>query len=342
MTSIRVRGVNRVTAKGRVYYYHRSTGKRIKSDPADAAAFAAEVASLEAAKPKLRAGKPSSLGDLITAYKMSPAWLRLRPDTQKGYDRAFNVLKALNDMAASDLTQPEVIGIQERIYRKHGRWLANMVVKALSIVLGFGVPRGIVASNVAKGVPMIRRKTGKVANPAWTIKEVDVALKRSSGGLRKAIALAFYAGFRKKDCVEIERSARARGQIETTQSKTGHNLTIFEARRLKAILDAKDKKPGKTIVVNESGEAYTRDGLDTLFHRLKVELAEEGLIRSGLTFHGLRKSLGKRAADLGMSENDIAAALGQRNPASARPYTIEAQQKAGARRVIRALDKNRT
>jgi integrase len=39
------------------------------------------------------------------------------------------------------------------------------------------------------------------------------------------------------------------------------------------------------------------------------------LIRKGLTFHGLRKSLGKRAADAGFSENDIAAALGQANPA---------------------------
>ena len=33
MTSIRIRGINRVTAKGRVYYYHRATGKRIRADP---------------------------------------------------------------------------------------------------------------------------------------------------------------------------------------------------------------------------------------------------------------------------------------------------------------------
>jgi hypothetical protein len=30
MTSIRVRGINRVTAKGRVYYYHSATGKRMQ------------------------------------------------------------------------------------------------------------------------------------------------------------------------------------------------------------------------------------------------------------------------------------------------------------------------
>ncbi|MBL8582818.1 MAG: tyrosine-type recombinase/integrase [Rhizobiaceae bacterium] len=342
MTSIRVRGVNRVTAKGRTYYYHRATGKRIEADPNDAAKFAAEVAALDAAKPPKPEGKPGELGQVIVAYKRSPKWLELKPDTQKSYQRAFDALKSLDAMPVGTMTQADVLGIQERIYRKHRRWLANMVVKALSIVLGWAVPRGIVTTNVAKGVLMIRRRTGEVANKAWTPKEADILLKRASGGLRKAIALAYFAGFRKKDCVELPRTARARGQIETTQSKTGHDLTVFEVRRLKAILDAKDKKPGSTIVVNESGKPYTRDGLDSVFDKLKRELVEEGLIRKGLTFHGLRKSLGKAAADLGLSENDIAAALGHRNPASARVYTIEAQQKAGARRVSRAMDKNRT
>jgi hypothetical protein len=45
--------------------------------------------------------------------------------------------------------------------------------------------------------------------------------------------------------------------------------------------------------------------------------------------------------DLGFSENDIAAALGQVNPASARPDTIEAARDRGARRVFKALERKR-
>ena len=56
---------------------------------------------------------------------------------------------------------------------------------------------------------------------------------------------------------------------------------------------------------------------------------------------GVRKSRGKRAADMGMSENDIAGALGQTNPASSRPYTIEAAHTQGARRVFKALARKR-
>jgi hypothetical protein len=74
---------------------------------------------------------------------------------------------------------------------------------------------------------------------------------------------------------------------------------------------------------------------------VKRDLVEAGTIRPGLTFHGLRKSLGKAAADAGFSENDIAGALGQTNPASARPYTIEAARTKGAARVFKALAKRK-
>ena len=52
------------------------------------------------------------------------------------------------------------------------------------------------------------------------------------GWLRKAIALASYAGLRKKDVAELLATARSNGIIATTQSKTGHELSMFEARRL--------------------------------------------------------------------------------------------------------------
>lgn len=342
MTSIRVRGVNRVTAKGRVYHYHRATGTRIKADPSDAAAFAAEVAALDATKPIAKPSQPGTLGGLLALYKAAPAFIELKPDTQKSYRRGFDACRAIDAMPLVDLSQPFILALQERIYHKNGRWLANMAVKALSVALGWGLLRGICLANSAKGVPMIRRRIGTVANMAWLPSEVDAALTAASGGLRKAIGLAYYGGLRKKDVVEIERAARARRQIGVTQSKTGRELTLFEARRLSAILDRRDEKPGRTIVVNRRGKPYTRDGLDSVFDKVKRKLVEEGAIRPGLTFHGLRKSLGKRAADAGMSENDIAAALGHSSPASARPYTLEAARKDGARRVIRALDKRRT
>ena len=130
--------------------------------------------------------------------------------------------------------------------------------------------------------------------------------------------------------------------IGTTQSKTGHALSIFRARRLTAVLDTPDDKPGEWVVINRLGIPYPRDGLDSVFDQLKRDLVKTKKIRPSLAFHGLRKSLGKRAADAGYSELDIAATLAHSSPASSRPYTVEAAHKSGAWRVIRALDKKRT
>lgn len=343
MTSIKVPGVNTVRAKGRTYYYHRASGTRLKTDPSDFMAFVAEVAALNAkhadvAQPATRAG---TVGGLITAYKASPEFHALAPDTQKGYQRVFDALKALDALALDELDQPYILALRDRVYAKRGRWLANMVVAVLSLMLSWGQPRGYVAQNAAKGVPKIRRnRSAGVANKAWTPAEAHVLLGRTSGGLKKAIALAYYGGLRKKDCVEVLQEARSStGWIELLSSKPGRVISVFEAKRLTDILDEPDTAAGETLVVNRKGEAYTRDGLDTLFHRLKAKLVAEGLIRPGLTFHGLRKSLGKDAAELDFGENAIAGALGQANPASARPYTVEHAQRAAARRVIRALER---
>ncbi len=342
MTSIKVRGVNRVRAKGNVYYYHRATGIRIRSDPNDAAAFSAEVAAINATREvQIPKPRPGTVGQLIAAYRESSGFQELAADTQKSYQRAFDACKPIDAMPLARLDQAFILGLQERIHKKRGRWLANMVVSVLSLVSNWGIPRGLAITNPAAGVPKIRRpRKMPVANRAWLDQEIEATLEAATGGLKKAIALAYYAGLRKKDVVELKAASRSEGMLGVMQSKTGQELSILEAQRLTAILDEPDRMPGEYVVVNRQGRPYSRDGLDSVFEQLKRELVRTKQIRPGLTFHGLRKSLGKRAADAGFSELDIAAALGHTNPASSRPYTIEAAQKTGARRVIEALDKS--
>ena len=342
MVEEKVSGARRVISKGKPYYYHRATGERIKADPADHAAFKAEVERLNATVAAPEQPKPTrSVGGLIQAYKGSPEWEILAADTHKAYNRVFDAIIDLDTEPARNLNQARILKIRDSIYQTNGRWLANQTVAVMSVVLGWSVPRGLVTTNAAKGVPKIRRsRSAGVANKAWYGAEVRVLLDRTKGGLRKAVALAYYGGLRKKDCVEVAAAERTgSGWLELVSSKPGRMISIFEAKRLTQILDEKDGTEGDTLVRNLKGEAYTRDGLDTLFHRLKKELVEEGLIRPGLTFHGLRKSLGKDAADMAMGENAIAGALGQANPASARPYTVEHAQREASRKVIRALER---
>lgn len=365
MTLVRVSGIKIVRANGSVYRYHRATGRPIKADPdTQPEAFFAEMKALEAeiaARAPAPDPKPGNLGGLFALYRAAPEFSQLEPASKKGYQRAMDALHTFDAKPLPLIDQPWVLKTRDAVFDVRGRWLANMVVSVLSVVLGWGVPRGIVTVNAAKGVPKIRRpKRAGVANKAWRASEVDAyiaatrALKVGGSGLRKAVALAYFAGLRKADVVRVPKVARIGGTIDMERiNKNGRELSIFEAKRLTAILNEKDdiqmgraakrtnRKVGATLVLNRLGQPYTEDGLDSSFDRIKRELVKAGTIRPGLTFHGLRKSLGKDAADLGFSENDIAGAFGHANPASARPYTLEAARKKGADRVFRALDKNR-
>jgi integrase len=336
-----IKGVHRRTSKGRVYHYHRASGTRLRSEPGTDA-FAAEVAALNAAVPPRPAALPvSTLGGLIVEYKRSPEFAALAPDTVKSYQRAFNALADVAGNRAELFTPAVILTIRDGLYRKHGRWLANMVVAVLSVVLGWGVPRGHVASNAAAGVPKVRRARGAgVANPSWTAGEVAAMLDLAKGGMRKGVALAYYTGMRLKDVVEARvEDRRADGTIERTSSKPGVQITVFEAKRLSAILDEAPASVSGYIVETQTGTPFTRDGFQSNFHKLKAVLVKAGALRPGRTFHGLRKSLGRDAAEAGFSENDIAGALGQTSPASARPYTVEARQRAAAKKVMRALER---
>ncbi len=365
MTFVKIAGIKLVRANGAVYRYHRATGKRIAANPdTQPEAFFAEVKALEAevaARAARPDPKPGALGGLFALYRASPEFTQLEPVSKKGYQRAMDALKTFDAKPLHTIDQPWVLKTRDEVFDARGRWLANMVVAVLSIVLGWGVPRGIVTVNAAKGVPKIRRPKNKgVANKAWRPAEIEAYLKATyrltfgGSGLRKAVALAYYGGLRKADVVRVPKVARVGGTIDMDMiNKNGKELSIFEARRLTAILNEPDaiqmgraakrtgRKVGKTLVLNRLGQPYTEDGLDSSFDQVKRALVEAGTIRPGLTFHGLRKSLGTAAADLGFSENDIAGALGQSNPASARPYTIEAARKKGADRVFKALSKRR-
>jgi len=54
--------------------------------------------------------------------------------------------------------------------------------------------------------------------------------------------------------------------------------------------------------------------------------------------HGLRKTLGRRLADAGVSAHDIMAALGHTTLAQAENYTREADRRSGGRRAVLQLN----
>ena len=122
------------------------------------------------------------------------------------------------------------------------------------------------------------------------------------------------------------------GLIEVAQSKTGERLSIPIHRDLREVL-YRIPKTGIYIVCTRRGTPYTVSGFSSVFRR---EL--QRLKLSGLQFHGLRHTAGRRLAEAGCSDREIASILGHRTAAMTLRYTRRADQQRLAKAAVRELE----
>jgi hypothetical protein len=94
-------------------------------------------------------------------------------------------------------------------------------------------------------------------------------------------------------------------------------------------------------VLGVRGKPFTGSGFRCEFFKLIGRLEKTGKVGIGLTFHGLRHTVGKRLADAGCDTRDIQAWLGHKTAAMAEHYAKEADQKRRVRGAVVKLDRAR-
>ena len=352
MVKVNIPGINKVRAKGRDYYYHRATGKRIRS-AFGSAAFLAEVEALSGGPVQAKGG---SLGHLIGEYRASPEFSQLAPETRKDYQEVFDYLYPMRDMPAIALDTPMVIGIRDRAFARHKRWFANYCVKVISLVCTWGRPRGLIQTNPAADVPLLKRpRNAPVVNRPWTEDEVKAVLEASPLWLKVPIALALFLGMRVTDALRVPWSAYD-GQVMTwRQSKTGEENTVPVARALRELLatererqatvTARKLRRGRpavvgatTIVQGMRGRPFTRSGFRASFTKLVTGLRKKLLVGTGLTFHGGRHTVATILAERGADAATIIGLTGHANESGVRTYIRTAQRRVSARRAVALLE----
>jgi integrase len=121
--------------------------------------------------------------------------------------------------------------------------------------------------------------------------------------------------------------------IEYKRQKTGIPVAMAIATELRQALDAAPQKH-VTILNTEFGKPFTINGFSGFMR--------DAIKRAGLPMdckpHGLRKTLGRRLADAGVTAHDIMAALGHTTLAQAENYTREADRRRGGRRAVLQLN----
>lgn len=220
MVIMHLKGVKRVKSKGRYYHYHRATGKPIKAE-FGTAEFAEEVAALDRSA-TTQSTRPHTLGALISAYKSSPEFQRLAPRTKKDYNYLLNYLQSIHDMPLAQINTPFVLGVRDKAFSAHKRKFANYIVQIMGTLFAYGLPRGLIATNPAKGVPIIPRpRDTPKQNRPWSDREIDTYFDGAPQSMRIAMALGLYAGMREGDVVKALKSIYDGVGIKWRQSKTG-------------------------------------------------------------------------------------------------------------------------
>lgn len=366
MTVVRVKGLKIVRAKGRRYIYHRATGERIDEEPGTPAFFQ-RLALLEArvapsaSKTKLRYDR-GSLGELVERYRASPAYRELAPATRADYDAIFTWLEPMDALQTAAIDSAAVMGIRDRAFKTRKRHFANYAVTVLSLLFNWGKPYKLSPNgNPADGVPKIRRPREMArANRPWEIDEVAVVLGEAEGGVCAAIAIAAMAGLREGDTLRLTWNGYDGHAVRGGQRKTGEDFWVPAHSALKEILRetrrlqveehaqraARAAERGRPppvastqIVVNRWGRPFTESGFRASFFKLIGRMIKAGRVRPGLTFHGLRHTLGHFLAELELDDATIAAILGHLSITSSRHYSRSAKRRRQATAAIATLER---
>ncbi|HZY54168.1 MAG TPA: tyrosine-type recombinase/integrase [Reyranella sp.] len=350
MTAIRVSGIKTQRSKGRLYRYHRRTGVRIDIDPnAFPVEFLARVRELDeiaddAAQPRQQKRRAETLGEMFDAWIQSEEWAALKPQTRYSYERVIapttGSLARLRERRITELTTPFLVAVRDSVKKKHKAWLANYTIKVLRLGLAWGRLHGWCVSNPAKGVPPLPRATDDpVRNRMWTPAEFELVWHHAPAPLRRALAMASFAGMRIGDIVSVTWSSWDGESLSWRQSKTGHPVHV---RAPQALCDelATAPKRSSQILTNHDGRPYTRDGLQSVLWQLTSRLEYLGLVKPGLCFHGLRHSLGATLYDLGLDREARKAALGHKSDAASAVYERDGNRRAASDRAFLALQRH--
>jgi integrase len=331
----RLKGVHKVTSKGRTYYYHRPTKTRIVARYGTID-FDREVTALNARTAR-RDDRPGTLGGLITAYRASPEYAAKKPRTRALDETILAWLAPIADMPLHQVTPPFVIGLRDRMLAAHKRVKANQLLNLIGAIWRWGLPRDITKGAIpTTGVPKIARPKGmKIRNRRWTMDEIRFFVERVPS-LRLAVLVAAYTALRESDVAALAWSAYDGERLLVQQGKTGDMVWMPVHPALKAILDELPREH-EQIVTGPFGKPFkSGQAIAWLFNTSKRRIAE---IPKDLTFHGLRHTVASGIADRGGDTRDIMSVTGHRTEAMASKYAEQADRQRRAKKAIDLMDK---
>lgn len=344
MVEVKLKGLKISRAKGRYYVYVRSTGEAIvQGFEGNEAALRKHLGSPDmlgkynAKRRREKREYPEKTLGWLVAWFTDPEQCNhfkgLVPDTRQRYKDALACLEDVFDDQLSDIETHDIVQARDRVEKKKWAAFADIMVTALVTMFGLAVERGWMKTNTAKGIKRTY-KSDPNANREWQPEEWVTVIERAPKHLLIAYMLARYVGYRSQSTVAVEWSnykpdPRFGMCFRMKHGKNEEEHWIPAAPVLQDFLaDLRFGDAAGKIAVRSNGQPW-KDApqLQKQSSNFLTALAREGLVGKGLTEHGLRVTFAAEIKRItGANDDQVAAALGDRDTRMGRHYTRHVEQ----------------
>lgn len=305
---VQVRGINKVRARGHLYYYHRATGTRLIGSPGDAEF----LASYADAEKKLQQRSIGTLAGLLGDFEQTSKWRRLAESTKKEYRRIFAFWES--EYGTCPYAAVEDKGFRRAILRWHDAFSADKPREAdnrvtiLARVLSWGTSDGPLNKNVLDNFE--RAYHSDRSDKIWLPEHVDSFMAVAEPEMQLALVLALHTGQRQGDILRMAWSNYDGEAITIRQGKARRlgriapTVRIPCTKALKATLDGLERR-STVILTTKTGRAFKKRYFAEQWDRARKAA---GIV--DLHFHDIRGTTVTMLSEAGCNVAQIAAVTG--------------------------------
>lgn len=336
------RGVLKITARGRDYFYFQAgrntprAGPRIAlpNDPHSPEFWQA----IRQAQGLIGAVRTDTINALIDAYMTSSAFTLppenggLSAGTRDIYRRGFAIARdAWGELPRDGLRPVHVQAAVDKLAATPAK--ANNFLTSMRVLSRFGRKQDLIAHGFVEGVTAI--DVSDRGHKPWTPGQI-AAIDKLTAGVRRGVFLAMYTGQRVSDIIrlgftDIDHGPHGDG-FTLRQRKTGVEPWCPILPVLAAEMATWERQPGP-FVRQDNGAPYASSGTYwAAFNRQRATIPE----LHGVTFHGLRATAVIWLRQNGFSVSQIVDAIGM-SAAMTERYARFADRKAGGQAILLSL-----
>lgn len=292
----------RLTSGDRYYVYARRGGPLIAKVDGRKPAITPDLLDKAFAARQAPQRRRDTLDALLDLYRASNDFAKLSDSTQTSYRLWLDrISERFGKVPLALAGKPEM---RAEIIAWRDEWgamprSADMGVGTLGTVLQWGLDRGLVSENRARGIKHLHRVNR--ADLIWEPRHWE-AVQDISPQVHRVLVLASLTGLRQGDLLRLSAEQVHPTYIATTTRKTGGEAVIPMHAELADAL----RGPHKGVILRNSlGEPWTTSGFKSSWAREQPE----GFDRS---FHDLRGTFVTRLVLAGMADSEIAEIIGWR------------------------------